>query len=188
MANGKQDHQSGNRQRHPKKIGGLARREQRHRQRSGKFQRHCDPQGHGAQRHVKKEIHDPQRGAIDQQRLPIAARKTRTPGPSKGNQDQGGEAHAQRHRALRAHRGKQLLGQRSAGLEAEHRHQQRPYGKPDAALLNASKSPFSLYAGPEGGHATRAGRFDGARVNPQHGRKIRAPCGFVRAGSGRGFQ
>ena len=132
---GSSKRQAGHRQRHPREIHRPARMDQRHRQRPGKFQRHRDAQGNRAAAPCRKEIHHPQRDAVNHKRRQFAPRHCARQGRPIDQHDHRRQPHAQRHRALAPTCGKQLLGDGSADLETEDRDQQAPPRRSRRRLL-----------------------------------------------------
>ena len=80
-------------QRHPDKVHHPARRPDRHRQRARKFDGDRNAERNGAQRHIKRQVGQPQSPAIQRNGPGIHPRQRPAPGPPEQQQNQRRETH-----------------------------------------------------------------------------------------------
>ncbi|KAG1254441.1 hypothetical protein G6F68_010848 [Rhizopus microsporus] len=98
-------------------------------QRPGEFDGDRHAQRQRAQRHVEQQVHAGQRDAVQGDLGRVLFGQRKAPRPPERDQDDGADDDAVSGRALRAHFGKQRLGERGANAQRGHGADQRQGGK-----------------------------------------------------------
>ena len=121
----------------PQIIDPAAGRKERHRQRPAELDGHRHPERNRPDGHVEHQVHHPQRHPVAQHHPPVLPWQPVPPGARGQQQHQRRKPQPQRRRTLRANQRKQLLGQRRAQRQCDHRGQQRQHRLQGKALRPA---------------------------------------------------